>query len=72
MVPNTISRSKGARLHEVSDWDTVTKDEKLKNWLSRNPIPAPKAKACDPRFTRSSAWRTVVIAMIIMRLSSDQ
>jgi hypothetical protein len=37
-------------LHSVSDWDTVTEDVQLKNWLANNPIPFPKAKVSAPLF----------------------
>jgi hypothetical protein len=60
-VPATISRasldeleqlpsSVLAGLHARSDWDEVTKDGQLRDWLAANPIPAPRAKASGPLF----------------------
>src|ERR1035438_2383889 len=45
-----LPSSQLAGLHTVSDWDAVTKDLQLKNWLAGNPIPSPKAKASAPLF----------------------
>jgi hypothetical protein len=58
-VPATISRSSVDELEELpsgvlanlgitSNWDEVTKDEQLRNWLAANPVPAPRAKASGP------------------------
>jgi hypothetical protein len=74
MVPNTISRSSLdaldnlpsrvlSSLHAVSDWDRVTKDEKLKNWLNMNPIPAPKAKVSGPLFNGTLIFAQVSFAV---------
>ena len=60
-VPATIPRSSVdeleelpsgvlARLHTMSNWDEVTKDEQLRSWLAANPVPAPRAKASGPLF----------------------
>ena len=60
-VPATISRSSVDALEELpsgvlanlgitSNWDEVTKDEQLRDWLAANPVPAPRAKASGPLF----------------------
>jgi Tachylectin len=60
-VPATISRSSVdeleelpsgvlARLHATSNWDEVTKDEQLRDWLAANPVPAPRAEVSGPLF----------------------
>jgi hypothetical protein len=61
MVPKAVPRSSLhaleklpssvlAGLHSTSDWDKVTEDAQLKNWLANNPIPSPKAKVSAPLF----------------------
>jgi hypothetical protein len=37
-------------LHASSNWDAVTDDAQLKDWLANNPIPSPSAKASAPLF----------------------
>jgi hypothetical protein len=37
-------------LHTGRDLHKVTKNAKLRNWLSHNPIPAPKARVSEPLF----------------------
>ena len=60
-VPQTVSRSSLdaleelpdnllASLHAPTDWEKVTKDGQLKNWLADNPIPSAKAKVAGPLF----------------------
>jgi hypothetical protein len=60
-VPATVPRSSVDELEELpsgvlaglrttSNWDEVTKDEQLRNWLAANPVPAPRAKASGPLF----------------------
>ena len=39
-----------SNLHTASDWDSVTQDEKLKDWLRTNAIPAPQATVSGPLF----------------------
>ncbi len=55
-LPSTVLSS----LHTASDWDTVTQDEKLKDWLRTNAIPAPQATVSGPLF-----HGTLVFAQII-------
>jgi hypothetical protein len=76
MVPTTIPRSSLHALEELpstvlsslhtSDWDTVTKDETLVNWLSKNPIPAPGAKVSGALFNG-----TLVFARIVFRRANQ-
>ena len=47
-------------LHTASDWDSVTQDEKLKEWLRTNAIPSPRATVSGPLF-----HGTLVFAQII-------
>ena len=49
-----------SNLHTASDWDSVTQDEKLKDWLRTNAIPAPQATVSGPLF-----YGTLVFAQII-------
>ena len=71
VVPQTVPRSSLraleelpssllARLHAVSDWDTVTHDAQLKNWLANNAIPHAKKEVSSPLFQG-----TVVIVQVI-------
>jgi hypothetical protein len=39
-----------AGLHATSDWDKITNDAQLKNWLANNPIPSPNAHVSHPLF----------------------
>jgi hypothetical protein len=61
MVPQTIPRSSLdaleklpsavlAGLHTNSDWDKVTNDAQLRNWLATNLIPSAKARVSHPLF----------------------
>ena len=70
-VPETIPRSSLhalerlppevlSSLHIAKDLDRVTQDQKLKDWLRRNPITAPKAMVASPLFDG-----TLVFAQII-------
>jgi hypothetical protein len=70
-VPETISRSSLDALetlpagvlsnpHTASDWDKVTKDEQLKDWLSKNPIPSAKATVSGPLFNGTLVFVRVV------------
>ena len=76
-VPATIPRSSVdeleelpsgvlARLHTTSDWDEVTKDEQLRNWLAANPVPAPRAKASGPLFEG-----TLVFAQVTFQVAGQ-
>ena len=76
-VPATIPRSSVdeleelpsgvlARLHTTSDWDEVTKDEQLRNWLAANPVPAPRAKASGPLFAG-----TLVFAQVTFQVAGQ-
>ncbi len=60
-VPPTMSRtslhalgqlsvSTLASLHTTSDWNAVTEDAQLKQWLASHPIPAPAASVTEPLF----------------------
>ena len=51
-----------SNLHTISNWDGVTTDETLKDWLRNNPIPAPQARVSGPLF-----HGTLVFAQIIFR-----
>jgi hypothetical protein len=73
MVPKTIPRSSLDALeklpssvlfslHTASDWAGVTKDEKLKNWLSINPIPAPQATVSGALFNGTLVFPRIVFA----------
>ncbi len=55
-LPPTVLSS----LHAASDWDSVTQDEKLKDWLRTNAIPAPQATVSGQLF-----YGTLVFAQII-------
>ena len=70
-VPKTIPRSSLdaletvppavlSSLHIASDWDQVTQDAKLKDWLHTHAIPAPKATVTSPLF-----HGTLVFAQVI-------
>jgi hypothetical protein len=48
-----------SRLHTVSDWDTVTQDAQLKNWLANNAIPLANKKVSSHLFQG-----TVVIVQV--------
>jgi hypothetical protein len=72
-VPKTISRSSLhaleklpstvlSSLHTASDWDRVSKDEKLKDWLSKNPIPAPKATFSSTLFNGTLVFVRIVFS----------
>jgi len=72
-VPKTVPRSSLqaleklplsllAGLHTTSDWDTVTEDAQLKNWLANNPIPFPKAKVSGPLFDGTLVFAQVSFA----------
>src|ERR1700680_1521580 len=61
IIPKTVPRSslealeklpssQLANLHLTSDWDKVTEDAQLKDWLANNPIPAPQAGISTPLF----------------------
>jgi hypothetical protein len=73
-VPDSISRSSVealeklpsnvlASLHSVSDLDTVTDDEKLKDWLRKNPIAAARATVTGPLFNGTLVFAQVSFAM---------
>lgn len=60
-IPATISRSSVdeleelpsgvlAGLHTTSNWDEVTQDEQLREWLAANPVSAPRATVSGPLF----------------------
>jgi FG-GAP repeat len=49
-----------SNLHTLSDWDSVTQDEKLKDWLHTNAIPMPQATVSSPLF-----YGTLVFAQVI-------
>jgi hypothetical protein len=70
-VPTTIPRSSLqaletlpssvlSGLHIAPDWDKVTKDEALVNWLKKNPIPPPRREVAGALFNG-----TLVFARII-------
>ena len=73
MVPKDIPRSSLqaleklpssvlSNLHTASDWARVTNDEKLKQWLSVNPIPAPQAKVSGPLFNGTLVFPGITFA----------
>src|SRR5580704_19413743 len=75
-VPATIPRSSVdeleelpsgvlAHLHTTSNWDEVTKDEQLRNWLAANPVRAPRARASGPLFEG-----TLVFAQITFQIAA--
>jgi hypothetical protein len=55
-LPPTVLSS----LHITQDWDSVTQDEKLKDWLRTNAIPAPDIAVPGPLF-----HGTLVFAQVI-------
>ena len=70
-VPKTIPRSSLqaleelpptvlSNLHTTTDWDSITQDAKLKDWLRKNPLLAPNATVSSPLFNG-----TLVFAQII-------
>jgi hypothetical protein len=78
MVPKSIPRSSLhaleklpsgvlSSLHTTSDWDKVTKDEKLKRWLSLNSIPSPRATVSGSLFNG-----TLIFARVIFTRPNEQ
>ena len=70
-VPTTISRSSLdaletlpssllGNLHTMSDWDKVTGDPQLKDWLANSPIPTARAKVSGPLFHGTLVFAQVV------------
>jgi hypothetical protein len=73
MIPTTIPRSSLhdlerlpstvlSSLHTATDWHRVTKDETLINWLSNNPIPAPRAKVSSALFNGTLVFARIVFS----------
>jgi hypothetical protein len=73
VVPKTVPRSSLhaleklpsgvlAGLHTNSDWDKVTNDAQLKNWLADNPIPSPEARVSGPLFHGTLVFAQVSFA----------
>ena len=54
-LPSTVLSS----LHAAPDWDSVTQDAKLKDWLRANPIPAPTATVSGPLFNGTLVFARV-------------
>ena len=49
-----------ASLHTLSNWDSITQDAKLKDWLHTNAIPTPQVTVSSPLF-----YGTLVFAQVI-------
>jgi hypothetical protein len=77
MAPATVSRSSLDALEELPssvlashhstwNWDEVTEDTQLRNWLAKNPVPSPKAKASSALF-----HGTLVFVQLVFEQPSD-
>ena len=45
-----LSSSALANIQATSNWDELTKDDQLRDWLAANPIPSPRATVSGPLF----------------------
>jgi hypothetical protein len=51
-------------LHTASDWDHVTQDAKLKDWLRSHAIPAPQATVSGPLFQGTLVFARIIFARV--------
>jgi hypothetical protein len=74
-VPKTIPRSSLdaleklhptvlSSLHTASDWDHVTQDATLKDWLRTHAIPAPQATVSGPLFQGTLVFSRIIFARV--------